>query len=143
MIDDIDVKKICLDGDICNVVYGYGNTLDEHLAFVDKIFNDVEDLLITIYKERYLELSIGSRCKPAYDGVGNRYCKCIHCDEIKDSTKFIVYGDARDVNKGICRECYDNYERSKEDGKEEYSDIINYLNSCIPTVSHIRKNSVC
>ena len=141
-MSELDVLKVTLHCDLNNVVYGYGNTLDEHMELTDKIFDEVENLLITIYKERYLKDAIQSALVPAYDGCGNRYVKCIHCGRILNSTDMIAYGDKLEVNLGICRECYADYERS-DSNEEDYSDINEYLNYRSPRISHVYGKCVC
>ena len=135
---EVDVIKIVLENNINNLVYGYGNDVKEYEELISDIYDNVEMIASEIYKQRYLEEAIKRNCKPAYDGVGTRYVKCVHCGKVDSSNKFITYGDICSCNEGICNICYDEFERSNKNDEALYSDIVNYLDSCNPTVSRIK-----
>ena len=121
---DVVAKKIRIDNDLNTIAFIYD--LTEFQKSSERIINDIKDLIEKRYKDDFVEYDI-HKDFIARSPNGNRYVKCIVCGNIHKSNDFIIYGGHK-KNYGICKTCWEKYERGDlDDDTKVCDDIRNYI----------------
>lgn len=121
---DVVAKKIRIDNDLNNIAFIYD--LTEYEKSSERIIKDIKDLIEKRYKDDFAEYQI-NKDFIARSPNGHRYVKCIVCGNIHQSNDFIIYGGHK-KNYGICKICWEKYERGElDDDTKVCDDIRNYI----------------